>query len=117
MVHLLTLLLTALAAFATDVTGTWRGTLTPDGRQPISAVLVLRQEGSTVTGTAGESEEDRQPISHGTIKDDVVTFELAVGESSMKFDLKLNGDDLTGGVVRERDGQLLKATLQLKRAR
>src|SRR5918993_789092 len=117
MTHLLALLLTACSAVAADVTGTWRGTLKPEGRDATPAVLVLQQEGSTITGTAGENDEDRQPISRGTIKDDVVTFEVAVGETVMKFDLKLTGKELTGGVVRERAGQQLKATLQVQRTK
>ena len=117
MTYMLAVVLTAFAALATDVTGTWTGTLTPEGREPTPAVLVLRQEGSTVTGTAGGSESEKHPISHGTIKDDVVTFEVEAGESTMKFELKLSGDDLSGAVVRERDGQQQKATVSLKRAK
>src|SRR5918993_4505887 len=103
MAHMLSAVLTIFAAIAADVTGTWKGTLTPEGRTPTGAVLVLRQEGSSVSGTAGENEEERHPISNGTIKDGVVTFEVGVGDSSMKFELKLNGDELAGAVVRERE--------------
>jgi len=116
MAHMLAVL-TAFVVLATDLTGTWKGTLIRDGRDPSPAVLVLRQEGSSVTGTAGESEDEKHPISNGTIEGDVVTFDVAVGESSMKFELKLNGDDLSGAVVREREGQQLTARLSLKRAK
>lgn len=117
MAHILAVALTAFAAIATAVTGTWTGTLTPDGRDPTPAVLVLRQEGTIVTGTAGGSDDERYPLRHGTIKDDIVTFEVEAGEGLMRFELKLSGDDLTGVVVREREGQQQKAGLLLKRAR
>ena len=89
MAHMLAAVLTVLGVIAVDVNGTWRGTLTPDGREPTPALLVLRQEGSTITGTAGAGEEaERHPIRNGTIKDDVVTFEIEAGEGSMRFNIE-----------------------------
>ena len=117
MAHLLAAVLTAFGLIAVDVNGTWRGTLTPDGRDPSPALLILQQEGTTITGTVGANETDRHPIREGTIKDDVVTLDVVVGEGTMRFELKLDGDDLTGAIIRERDGQQQKATLAVKRAK
>jgi hypothetical protein len=115
MAHLLAAVLTALGLIAVDVNGTWKGTLTPDGRDPTPALLVLKQDGTTITGTVGANDTDRHPIRQGTIKDDLVTLDAEVGEGTMKFELKLQGDELTGAVIRERDGQQQKATLAVKR--
>ena len=103
-------------AFA-NVTGTWTGTLSPEGEDPTSAHLVLQQDGETVTGTAGANEQgERLTIRNGTAKDGVVTFEVETpGGHLMKFDLKEQGDELTGTVTRERDGEKARATLSVKR--
>ena len=114
MTHLLSAVLVAVLA-AVDVSGTWTGTLTPDGQEAGPALLVLRQEGAAVTGTVGGGENDRLPIRKGTIENDVVTLEVETPAGVMKFVLKQNGDELTGAVTRERDGQLQKATLAVKR--
>ena len=118
MSHLLLALITAVTLLAADLTGTWKGTLTPDGRDPGPALLVLQQDGTSVTGTVGESEDtDRHPIRSGTIQGDLVTFDIEMAEGSMKFELRLKGDELTGGVTRERDGQTRKAMLAVKRSK
>ena len=111
-------LLIALAAttlVATDVTGSWRGTLTPDGRDAGPALLILRQEGNVVTGTVGPDENERHPISKGTVENDTVTFEVDTPGGVMKFALKQKGDELTGDVTRARDGQQQTAKLSAKR--
>jgi hypothetical protein len=109
------LLASALTAAAADVTGNWRGTLTPEDRDPGSALVILKQAGDMVTGTGGENESDRHEITNGKVTGDTVTFEIQQGNGTMKFVLKVEGDALTGQVTRERNGQQQKATLSLKR--
>ena len=108
--------LLATLAFA-NVTGTWTGTLAPEGRDSGPAHLVLKQDGDTVTGTAGATEQgERLTIRNGIAKDGVVTFEVETpGGHLMKFDLREQGDELTGTVTRERDGETARATLSVKR--
>ena len=108
-------LLTALA-FA-NVSGTWTGTLSPEGRDPGPAYLVLQQDGDAVTATPGATAEgERLAIRKGTARGGVVTFEVETpGGHLMKFDLKEQGDELTGTVTRERDGEKAHATLSVKR--
>jgi hypothetical protein len=105
----------AIAGFGADVTGTWTGTFTPEGRDPQAAKLVLKQEGSTVTGTAGPAEEAGWEIRKGRVEDGVITFELEQNNMVMRFNLKLTGDDISGDVERERDGQKQNARLAVKR--
>lgn len=104
---------------AADATGTWSGTLTvkDDGGSPQErpAHLVLKQDGDKLTGTAGPDASQQMPIEKGKVEDGKLTFEVAAGESIMKFALVLNGDELNGEIQRERDGEHQTAKLAVKR--
>src|SRR5687767_9312715 len=116
-VPVLVLLASAFAIAAADVTGTWKGTLTPENRDPGSALVILKQTGDMVTGTGGQDEGDRHEITNGKVAGDKVTFEIQQQEGTMRFVLTLDGDTLTGQVTRERNGQQRTAKLNLKRER
>jgi hypothetical protein len=107
--------LAATALVGADITGSWRGTLTPDGRDAGPALLILKQEANAVTGSVGPDENERHPISKGKVENDTVTFEVETPGGVMKFALKQKGDELTGDVTRERDGQQQTAKLAVKR--
>jgi hypothetical protein len=107
--------LAAMALSAADVTGSWSGTLTPDGRDAGPALLILKQEGTEVTGTVGPNENERHPISKGKVEKDTVAFEVETPGGVMKFALKQKGDELAGAVTREREGQQQTAKLAVKR--
>ena len=116
MKHLLLFALTAASMLAADATGKWTGTLTPSGdSNSHPAMLVLKQEGSSVTGTAGPDEGERHNIQNGKIENDSITFEVPQGETVMKFNLKLEGDQLQGDITRQRGDQTQTAKLNLKR--
>jgi hypothetical protein len=119
MTHLFLVALTAVTLNAADATGTWTGTLTPAGgdNRNLPAHLVLKQEGTTLTGTAGADASEQRPIRNGKVEDGTLTFELPNDETVMKFKLKLDGDEIAGDVTREREGQTQMATLSVKRAR
>ena len=57
MKYLLSIALAVGVLSGADATGTWVGTLTPDGAEGggLPARLVLKQDGETLTGTAGRS--------------------------------------------------------------
>ena len=115
MTRMLMIALAATALAAADVTGTWSGTLTPDGRDAGPALLILKQEGNAVTGTAGPDANESHPISKGKVENDTVTFEVETPDGVMKFALKQQGDELAGEVTREREGQQHTAKLAVKR--
>jgi hypothetical protein len=117
MPHLLLVALAAATISAADVTGTWTGTLTPGDGEPRPAHLVLKQGGDTVSGTAGPDASEQRPIQNGKSENGKVTFEVAGEVTVMKFVLKLEGDEMTGDVSRERDGQVQTAKLAVKRAK
>lgn len=114
-VPVVVLLASAFIVAAADVTGNWKGTLTPENRDPGAALVILKQTGDMVTGTGGENESDRHEITNGKVTGDTVTFDIQHAKGTMRFVLTLEGDALTGQVTRERDGQQQTAKLNLKR--
>jgi len=114
-VPIFVVLANALILSAADATGTWKGTLAPENRDPGPALVILKQTGDTITGTAGPDESERNEIANGKVTGNTVTFEVSRGEGTMKFVLMLDGDTLAGRVTREREGQQQTAKLNLKR--
>lgn len=116
---ILAMTLAAAVLAGADATGVWSGTLTVTGgdSQSLSAHLILKQDGDTVTGTAGPNATEQQPIRSGKVENGRLTFELPLENSVMKFTLEQKDDELTGPVTRERDGEVQRATLSVKRTR
>ena len=120
---------TVLAAFAvgiavadTTVTGKWTGTFkmtaqnaeTPDS----TAVLMLTQNGTEITGTVGPDEGEQHAITKGKIEGDKITLLVEDEEGrTIKFDLVLAADRITGDVNMVRDGQTAKAKINVTRAK
>jgi hypothetical protein len=108
----------AAAMMAADATGTWTGTLTKvPSQEPGPAHLVLKQDGAKLTGTAGPDEARQHPIENGKVENGAITFELPSAESVMKFTLRQEGEEIKGDVAREKDGEIEKAALSVKRAK
>lgn len=109
----------AVSLFAADATGAWSGSLLvtgPNGEQSHPAHLVLKQDGARLTGTAGPNASEQNAIDKGTADGDHLTFDVPREDHVMKFDLKLEGDRISGTVSRERAGQKETARLEAKRA-
>ena len=70
---------------ATDVSGKWSG---------FPVYLTLKQDGNTVTGSAGESEDDQIPFQSESIEDDRLTLKLG----AMEINLVVQGDQMSGEV-------------------
>ena len=115
MKHLILIAVAATVLVAADATGTWTGTLTRSEGQTSPARIVLKQDGDKLTGTAGPDENEQGPIQNGKVENDELTFEVSRDNAVMRFHLKQDGDGMTGTVTRERDGQIQKATVALKR--
>jgi len=112
---LLSLLLAAAWTLsAADLTGKWAGTfdMKEDGNaQAMSVVMIVKQEGNKLTGTAGV-EEDQHPIQKGIVDGDTVTFEVDSGEAIYYLELKLDGDQLSGAAKAGPDGEKMKIALK-----
>ena len=112
---LLSLLLVAAGTLsAHDLTGKWTGTfdLKDDGEvQTIPVVMVVKQDGNKLTGTAG-TEEDQHAIQKGVVDGDAVTMEVDTGEAIYYLELKVDGDQIAGSVKQGADGEKTKIALK-----
>lgn len=114
----LLLALCAVAAFAADASGKWAGTFTPEEGGPTDGVVILKQDGAALTGTAGPNDGEQLEISNGKIDGNKVTFEIKHPNGmNLKIDLVLDGDSLKGDVTANNNGQTMKAKLDLKRVK
>ena len=117
---LLGVLLSAATLNAADVTGRWSGTMdfksaggtTESG----PAYMILKQEGSKVTGTGGPNESEQYPIQNGKLEGDKLTFESVTGGDTMYFDLRVKGDQIDGDIKASGDaGDKSTAKISVKR--
>jgi hypothetical protein len=115
------LALSALTAFGADVSGKWSGTLeiTHDGEAKNStAFLILKQDGTKISGSIGQTAEKQYPIRDGSIEGDKILLEVVPdqGPPLVKFALKLDGDDhITGDMNAESDEGKISAKIDVKR--
>lgn len=113
------MMLAAMTVIAADATGNWSGTMTfrksdgTEGQGP--ALLVLKQEGSKLTGTAGPDAGERHTIENGKVEDTALTFEVPNNGTVMTFVLTQQGEEISGEITRERNGEKQVAKLALKR--
>jgi len=110
----------AVAAGA-DVSGNWSGSFKatgPDGENhDSSALLMLKQSGSEITGSIGPSDGEQHTISKGKIEGDKITIESADGAMVVKLDLVLTGDRIAGDVTVNGEGRTMKGKLDVTRAK
>jgi hypothetical protein len=111
----------AITAAAADVTGKWSGTFTvagPDGSAGNSqpAFLILKQSGSTLTGTAGGDEAEQWPIENAKIENNKITGTVNPSDgATYTVSLTVDGDRMTGEVTVSQGGQTMKGKIELKR--
>lgn len=111
---LLALAFTVASVFAEGITGRWTGTFRPsDAQQDGPALLILKQDGEKVTGSAGPNENERFDIEDGKVVDGKLTFTVRNG--GMKFALSVKDDQISGDVTRDQDGETQRAKLDVKR--
>jgi hypothetical protein len=110
---------TALCLIAADVSGRWTGLLTEstaDGPSPGPALLILKQEGTQLSGTAGPGPVSQLPIQNGKVENGTITFQLVRSNGiMMKFFLKQEGNEIKGDVVGKDGDKTRTGTLSVKR--
>lgn len=113
-----------MLAFATvlfaaeDLSGQWSGSFntTLDGQSKQDTIhMVLKQNGTELTGSAGPSADQQWPISNGKIDGASVTFDVQTPEPLIKFDLKLVEGHLKGGAKAEHEGRSMTAVIDAQR--
>jgi hypothetical protein len=121
----LCLALVALAALPAaadvNVTGNWTGTFTmigPNGEtKDTGALLILKQNGSGVTGTVGPNDQERFDIQMGSIDGSKLTLQVSDGEHQIVFNLVLAEDRLQGDVQLSAGDEKRQAKLDVKRTK
>jgi hypothetical protein len=121
------LLLTGLTLSAGELTGKWSGkfdiTTAGGENKPDSAYMVLKVDGTKVTGTAGPNEDQQWTVKNGKLEAGKLTFDVVMeGDSgddkgSLVFDLVFDGDTIRGSATGTgHDGDKMTAKVDLKRA-
>jgi len=111
------LALGALSAAAdVNVTGKWTGTFqeVAPGNSTHTALVVLKQDGTSITGSVGPDENERYEIRKGTIDGNKIKLEIAEEEHTIYIELVLDGDHMQGDA---HAGDDKRAHLDLKRER
>ncbi|SPF54135.1 conserved exported hypothetical protein [Candidatus Sulfopaludibacter sp. SbA4] len=118
MKNLFVCLLLAIALWAdVDLTGKWSGTFEPGDGQSGTALLMLTQTGTEITGSVGPDEDQRFSIQKGKIEGDKVTLEVENEGHKMHFALVLAGDHLKGEAHMEAEGQTRTAKIDVTRSK
>lgn len=89
----------ALNAAAADATGNWKWSFTPpNGGEAIESTAKLEAKDGVLTGTV-TSRFGESPISDGSVKDGLVTFNLVRERDGQKFVIKYSGQ-LEGDTIK-----------------
>jgi hypothetical protein len=114
----LAIALFAMTAMAADVTGKWSGSFSPEGQNPSNAFVILKQTGTTVTGSAGPDEGQQWPLTNGKIQGNKITGDVTSPDGIVyKLDLVLENDRIKGDANATREGQTMKAKVDLGRVK
>ena len=115
------LLILSAAALMADATGKWSGAAkAPEmGDETQSLFFNFKQDGATLTGTGGPTEGDQHPMEKGTVEGDKLKFQVPVeGKGTIYFDLKTNGDEISGEAQFKRnEGESMKFQVALKKVK
>jgi len=91
-------LLFAAAAWAADVTGTWKGDVaTPDGNS-FSLTYTFKQDVAKLTGTVLSPQGDTLPLDNGKVEGDKISFSVKVDMNGtgavFSSEGTINGDEI-----------------------
>jgi|SRR5271154_3818187 len=115
---LIVALLFILGSTAADVSGNWNGSFRVDGGDhDVPQLLLLKEDGTKLTGTGGPDENERYPISNGQVNGDQVTFELTTGDWKFFYDLKNSGLQMSGKLVLKSANDNRSAEVTLKKTK
>jgi hypothetical protein len=100
---------------ATDVTGTWTGSIaTPDGNT-FDLTFNLKQDSGKVTGTIQGPQGDPLNIDNGKIDGDKLTFTVSFNGMIITHDATVTGDEMKM-TTKSDNGGMPPMQLTLKRA-
>ena len=117
------LLFAVMTLSGADVSGKWSGSFTMINAEGEThegnAFVIIKQNGTEITGSGGPDESQQWPISKGKIEGDKITFEVQSDGPLYKVALTLDGDHLKGETTVVEDGQAApnKAKVDLTRVK
>ena len=89
----LALTLSAAAALAADITGTWTGTAQgPNG--DIQLTFTFKQDGTNLTGSVQGPMGDSMEITNGKIDGDKFSFDVSFNGGTIHHEGTVNGDEI-----------------------
>jgi hypothetical protein len=117
---LIAILAAAAVLAGADATGKWSGTseyTNREGEKRVgSALMILEQKGSELTGTAGPDAERQHAIENGKVDGQKLSFTVADSPTHVaKVELVMNGDALEGQASFEYPQGTVTMKLLLKR--
>ena len=87
------LVLSAICAFAADVTGQWAGTTKgPDGGD-FTLTISLKQDGAKLTGTVGGPQGEPVEITDGKVEGDKLSFNVSFNGMTIIHEGVIKGDN------------------------
>lgn len=108
---------TLRAHAATDVTGTWTGSISaPDGNGSFELTFIFKQDGSTVTGTVAAQQGEPLAITNGKVDGDKISFSVSFNNTTITHDGTVNGDEIKL-TTKSSDGSFPGSTFTLKRVK
>lgn len=114
-------LLASIAIADTDVTGKWTGSFKMIGEDSdghdSTAVLMLKQNGSEITGTVGPNEGEQHTVTKGKMEGDKIAILVEDEGHTVTFALVATADRITGDVNIVHDGQSRRAKLAVTRVK
>src|SRR5262245_6771094 len=107
----------SLSLAAIDVSGKWSGKFvdTQDEAKSEPVFMILKQEGSQLSGSGGPTEDEQHPMENGKVEGDKLTFEIPTGKGTIYFNLKATDNEIKGEMKRTRSDGTDTARLSLKR--
>jgi hypothetical protein len=118
--RLIGLMFLTAVLYAGDLSGKWLGTseFTNRGGEVRSGpiLMMLKQSGEEVTGTAGPTAERQQEIRGGKVSGDKFTFELTDAGGKVVVEMTAGEGSLKGEAKMHREYGVITMKMELKRA-
>lgn len=116
--HIAVFLVCAVAAMAADLSGKWSGSFKAEGADhSISQLIILKQQGSGLSGSAGPDAGEQYPIENGRVDGNKASFAVTTGEWKFLYDLSLKDDSLAGELTLESTTERRSARVRLSRTK